>query len=861
MKRLLFIISSILAFLILLNPSPVFAFTWTKHPDNPVLDLGPTGSWDDTHVSNPAVLFDGTNYKMWYGGHDGANWRIGYATSPDGLNWTKYEGNPVLELRPEPDGEKHVTEPTVIFDGENYEMWFTSELQVGSRWRIGYATSSDGTHWDRHQGFVLSASEGWEADGVATPFVLKAGTLYKMWYAARDNGIWRIGYASSENGTLWAKHPSNPVLTATQPWEGDVVVRPSVIITDTMYQVWYHAGLRYHPNPKLPLVIDFAYSTDGVTWTKPPEENPALQRETTNSFDDSLIVGPSVLKRGDVYQMWYGGNDGSNWRIGYASTDEIPPPKTPLVLLPGLGASWNFQKIFFGEEVPQSEWKMTPFVKHYDNLINTLESAGHTKNEDLFVFNYDWTKPVDQVANDLKDYIDETVDPPKDESSGKEITLIGHSLGGLVARSYIQENLGHHQVNQLITLGSPHHGAVQAYQVWEGADFHDLLGAPLRLGAELVIALRGRNYSNRVEAVRNIVPSLKDLLFIDDYLKKHPKGKIIPESSLSQQNLWLKGLGMPDELKNILKAVVGKIDDTLRWLKVCRPSRLDQKLGRWQDGKPVGKEFEIGDKSVLASSAGPQGTTTTEVALDHSDLVRTEEGIEVVLSLLGLEGVTPATSPYPPDWPILVFALASPGNLRVTNPLGEKAGFDISPPTIPHALFLVEEKMVVIPSAIDGDYHVEVVADDESGPYRLLIGHLTEKADVWRQYQGEIATSATDTHTIKVDNALEKTPQQLARLISSKLEQLFKKVLGEKIPLRQKIKIQARLMKILGEFKSAFALLKSGKDKAANKLVEKALLDSLNLAAYLEKNGLTSLLEPTRDMIDHLDQLHQLLSS
>jgi hypothetical protein len=43
-----------------------------------------------------SVLFDGTTYKMWYAGGN-ASWtgQIGYATSPDGITWTK-NPNPVI---------------------------------------------------------------------------------------------------------------------------------------------------------------------------------------------------------------------------------------------------------------------------------------------------------------------------------------------------------------------------------------------------------------------------------------------------------------------------------------------------------------------------------------------------------------------------------------------------------------------------------------------------------------------------------------------------------------------------------------------------------------------------------------------
>ncbi len=44
---------------------------WEKHPDNPVLDIGAAGEWDDQRIVSPAVLLDGTTYKMWY-----TTWRV-----------------------------------------------------------------------------------------------------------------------------------------------------------------------------------------------------------------------------------------------------------------------------------------------------------------------------------------------------------------------------------------------------------------------------------------------------------------------------------------------------------------------------------------------------------------------------------------------------------------------------------------------------------------------------------------------------------------------------------------------------------------------------------------------------------------
>lgn len=45
----------------------------------------------------------------------------------------------------------------------------------------------------------------------------------------------------------------------------------------------------------------------------------------------------------------------------------------------------------------------------------------------------------------------------------ERIHVIGHSLGGLIARYYVQRLAGHERVHTLVTLGTPHAGTYTAY--------------------------------------------------------------------------------------------------------------------------------------------------------------------------------------------------------------------------------------------------------------------------------------------------------------------------------------------------------------------------------------------------------------
>jgi len=218
---------------------------WVKYPGNPVLDVGVDGTWDDYGVSHPDVIFDGTKYQMWYAGRtDSSKNRIGYATSIDGIVWEKYADNPVLNLGESGawDDEQHWG-PTILFDGTKYQMWYTGD--DGSKGKIGYAISSDGITWAKYTGNpVLDVGESgtWDDYGIYAPTVIFDGTKYQMWYTGRrESQNMRIGYATSTDGINWEKYEGNPVLDVGESgtWDDYWISSPTVIFDGTKYQMWY----------------------------------------------------------------------------------------------------------------------------------------------------------------------------------------------------------------------------------------------------------------------------------------------------------------------------------------------------------------------------------------------------------------------------------------------------------------------------------------------------------------------------------------------------------------------------------------------------------------------------------------------
>src|SRR5437868_1773687 len=72
-------------------------FTVKGH--TPVLHHGARGTWNETYTDPGAVLYANGQFHMFYNGFNGwpASVQIGYATSPDGTEWTKQGDDPVMK--------------------------------------------------------------------------------------------------------------------------------------------------------------------------------------------------------------------------------------------------------------------------------------------------------------------------------------------------------------------------------------------------------------------------------------------------------------------------------------------------------------------------------------------------------------------------------------------------------------------------------------------------------------------------------------------------------------------------------------------------------------------------------------------
>jgi uncharacterized repeat protein (TIGR01451 family) len=132
---------------------------WTRYhvapyENAPVLGLGAPGSWDSDYVTNGTVIPNvNGEWHMWYSGSGpsgGGNEGIGYATSPDGITWTRDPYNPALSKH---DGipwrDVRTYTPSVLYSSTQFDghggatllkMWYSGRTDTpAENYAVGYA--------------------------------------------------------------------------------------------------------------------------------------------------------------------------------------------------------------------------------------------------------------------------------------------------------------------------------------------------------------------------------------------------------------------------------------------------------------------------------------------------------------------------------------------------------------------------------------------------------------------------------------------------------------------------------------------------------------------------------------------------
>lgn len=291
-----------------------------------------------------------------------------------------------------------------------------------------------------------------------------------------------------------------------------------------------------------------------------------------------------------------------------------PTPKldkeVKIIFIPGYGASWNTKALVLNQTVHPDSWKMLSFAKNnYFSFETLMQNNGYVLNRDYFVWNYDWRRPVSQIVSTFSNFYNARFD---DED---KIVIVGHSLGGLVARIFAHD-YPHESIRKIITVGSPHRGALRSYDAWAwgSIDGSDFLSKILRLYIEIRrINNVGVVERSKSEAVQLFAPMVRDILpeydylkfdnYLNDHLLVEPKNYFLIKEN--QEENWT--------LDDKLVTIMGTGGLTKEYVDI---------------GKGWNRVYDynlMGDGTVLTRSAGI-GNNIISLDGDHANLINESIG-------------------------------------------------------------------------------------------------------------------------------------------------------------------------------------------------------------------------------------------
>ncbi|MFH1121955.1 MAG: T9SS type A sorting domain-containing protein [Bacteroidota bacterium] len=296
--------------------------TFTGSILNPLLIHGDPGSCDEMLVA-PFGLWDDDTFYIYYTGNAGAC----IATSPDGYNYYKIAGNPVLG--PSDIGFDSLgaaSGPVIKIADSEYAMYYNARQYPG--WgpgeSCGRATANNPAGpWLRSSEPALTIGSPGEWDeGLISPLKvipLDTGSFIMFYYASHDfNGTWLMGMATSPDGITWTKYndpdttdppyaESDPIIPAGASGEFDEWgVLGAGVFTAGGYYHMYYCGLAPGPVTGYRTDIGYAYSTDGINWEKWPE-NPVYVQENDPYFDYTTMIfeQPTILVKDSTIYLYY----------------------------------------------------------------------------------------------------------------------------------------------------------------------------------------------------------------------------------------------------------------------------------------------------------------------------------------------------------------------------------------------------------------------------------------------------------------------------------------------------------------------------------------------------------------------------
>ena len=544
------------------------------------------------------------------------------------------------------------------------------------------------------------------------------------------NGYARFSFSYTHSGCCFASFPPRIYMTDQDP---RISTSTTVKYDQEIYSLKsYWAGFG---DPTDVYFFDIQFDETGFTKTVKRSGGEVVVNEHVDVPDQKRSDFVAIANRYPIHDPI---NEYSfSFTPVKVSTLPTEEKLNPVIIIPGI----------MGSAKKGDVWLIDPILHTYDDLIATLEANGYESQKNLFTFPYEWRDSNVETAKLLKTKISDVKEKCAaanlSDTDCSKIDIVAHSMGGLVARQYVQSSDYQNDVDQLIFLGTPHRGSPKAYLMWEAGEFPP--GFRNFLAAQFFVSeARRSGYKNIFDYIRlRPILSVKELLPITDYLKDKNSGVLRHYPNNYPRNEFLESMNSnTDKLINSgikITNIVGNTgSNTIETIEVY-PS---EELTKWEHGQEVGLIIGPGDNTVTIHSSKLNDEVLNEEWMNTSHDGLPKETAARIFELL-TNRIADKVVYLSPVEKIFSIQLQSPIDVVVIDPDGRKVGKNFANgqeyseiPGSFYSGFQTDEEYITIPNPLEGEYKIELQGTDNGGEYGVVTSLISEATSTTNEIVG-----------------------------------------------------------------------------------------------------------------------------